>query len=52
MARECVEGFLGDEMRDLDVDRPVFGVWDGCKGNNNAISVVICDGMGIIWSFS
>ena len=36
---ECLEGFLGDEVRDLDIDGLV--VSDGCNRDNNAVIVII-----------
>ena len=47
MARKCLEGFLGDEVRDLDIDGSAVVLWDGCKWDYNAVLVVICDGRRI-----
>ena len=51
MACKCMEGILGDEMWDLDGDGPMLGVWDGCKWDNNAILIIICEGRRIVWIF-
>jgi len=38
---ECLEGFLRDEVRDLDIDGLV--VSDGSNWDNNAIIVIIVE---------
>lgn len=39
MGGECLEGFLGDEVRDLDIDGLVIS--DGCNWDNNAVIIII-----------
>ena len=51
MARKCLEGFLGDEVRDLDINGPMLVRWDGCEWDDNAVFVIVSEGGRIEGSF-
>ena len=44
MARKCMEGFLGDEVWDLDMDGSVFVCWYELNWDDNAVFVIIGKG--------
>ena len=46
MARKCVEGLLGDEVRDLDMDGSVFVYRYGWYWNDYAVFIIVVEGGG------